>query len=100
MYRNRRVKVADLPCIANHFLALKGKPLVRSKTTVWNRSEPRHKNSIQAKFHSGKGLFCTKKPPKTEASENESTHQRTHVNNVKMYFFSQKTKDHTTQIHH
>lgn len=95
MYTNRRVKVADLPGIANHFLALKGKPLVRSKTTVWNWSEPRRKNSIQAKFHLGKGLFCTKKPPKTEASENESTHhQRAHVNNVKMYFFSRKTEDH------
>lgn len=46
MYTNRRVKVADLPGIANHFLALKGKPLIRSKTTVWNRSEPRRKNSI------------------------------------------------------
>ena len=94
MYTNRRVKVADLPGIANHFLALEGKPLlIRSKTTVWNRSEPRRKNSLQAKLNKGKGLFCTKKSPKPEASENESTHhQRAHVNNVKMFFFSQKNK--------
>lgn len=91
MYTNRRVKVADLPLIANHFLSQKGKRLVRSKTTVWNRSEPRRKNSRQAKLHLGKGYFCTRKPPKTESSENESTHhQRAHVNNVKMFFFSNK----------
>ncbi len=63
MYTNRRVKVADLPSIANHFLSQKGKRLVRSKSTVWNRSEPRRKNSRQAKLHLGKGYFCTKKPP-------------------------------------
>jgi hypothetical protein len=93
MYTNRLVKVADLPGIANHFLALDGKPLITSKTTVWNRSENRRKNSIQAKLHLGKGLFCTKKPPKTESCENESTHhQRAHVNNVKMFFFSQRNE--------
>ena len=64
MYTNRRVKVADLPLIANHFLSQKGKRLVRSKTTVWNRSEPRRKNSRQAKLHLGKGYFCTRNPPK------------------------------------
>ena len=37
----------------------------------------------------GKGLFCAKKPPKTEQQENECTqHQRKHVKNAKSCLFS------------
>ena len=62
MYTNKRVKVKDLVKIANHRLKQKGKKQIRSATTVWHRSAPRNKRSIQAKRHKFKGLFCTKKP--------------------------------------
>ena len=92
MYTNKRVKVKDLVKIANHRLKQKGKKQIRSATTVWHRSAPRNKRSIQAKRHKFKGLFCTKKPPKTEDKDNENTHhQRAHVRNVQRTFWSQKT---------
>ena len=43
MYTNRRVKSRDLLNIANHQLSKKGKPLLKSATTVWNRSRPKRK---------------------------------------------------------
>ena len=56
---------------------------IKSSTTVYNRSRPCNKRSKQAKLHVGLGLFCAKKPPKTENSENELTHhQRTHKKNI------------------
>ena len=92
MYTNKRVKVKDLDKITNHRLKQKGKKQIRSATTVWHRSAPRNKKSIQAKRHKFKGLFCTKKPPKTEDKDNENTHhQRAHVRNVQRSFWSQKT---------
>ncbi len=90
-YLNHRVKGRDLLYTANALLAEKGKSPIQSHITVWNRSRPRRKNTIQAKQHIGLGLWCTKKPPKAEENENELTHhQRAHINNVKMYFFSEK----------
>lgn len=89
MYTNRRVKKRDLLNIANHRLMSVGKRLVKSATTVFNRSKPRNSRSVQSKKHKGKGLFCMKKPPKAEDIDNENTHyQRAHVKNIKMEFFS------------
>lgn len=65
-----------------------GKKVLKSATTVWNRSRPRNTRSVQAKRHLGKGLFCTSKPPKAEEKDNESTHyQRAHVKNIKHFLF-------------
>ncbi|CAB3995284.1 RNA-directed DNA polymerase from transposon X-element [Paramuricea clavata] len=87
MYVNRRVKKNDLLGIVNHKRQTDGKKLLKSATTVWNRSRPRNTRSIQAK-HLGKGLFCTSKPPKAEDKDNESTHyQRAHVKNIKLFLF-------------
>ena len=61
----------------------------KSAITAWNRSWPKNKRSTQAKRQRGKMLFCTRKPPKTEHSLNESTHyQRAHKKNVIRRFFS------------
>ena len=88
MYTNRRVKKRDLLNIANYRLASKNKKLIESATTVYNRCKPKSSRSVQAKRHKGKGLFCTKKPPKAEDIDNENTHyQRAHVKNIKSAFF-------------
>ena len=69
------------------------KKLIKSSTTVYNRCKPRNSRSIQAKKHRGKGLFCTKQPPKAEDVNNENTHyQRAHVKNVKKSFFSKNVE--------
>jgi hypothetical protein len=92
LYTNRRVKKRDLLNIANYRLASRNKKLIKSATTVYNRCKPRSSRSIQAKRHKGKGLFCTKKPPKAEDIDNENTHyQRAHVKNVKFSFFGQES---------
>lgn len=89
MYTNRRVKSRDLLNIANHNLRSRGKKRIRSATTVWNRSAPRNKRSRQARLHMGRGLFCTKKPPKAEDRYNLNTHhQRAHCKNVQLYLFN------------
>ncbi len=88
MYTNRRVKVRDLMNIANHSLTRRGKKHIKSAITAWNRLRPRNKRSRQAKLHIGKGLFCTKKPPKAEDKDNVNTHhQRAHIKNIQMKLF-------------
>lgn len=50
-------------------------------------------------LHKGKGLFCTKKPPKAEVCDNENTHyQRAHVKNVKMHFLSSKVSKENREL--
>ena len=94
MYLNRRVKKSDLLNIANKRLWDKEKKLIKSATTVYNRCKPRSSRSIQARRHKGKGLFCTKKPPKAEDIDNENTHyQRAHVKNIKQSFFGRKAAE-------
>ncbi|XP_070571361.1 uncharacterized protein [Ptychodera flava] len=92
MFTNKRVKCRDLLQVANHRLREKGKKEIKSSTTVWNRSAPVRRGTFASKRHLGKGLFCTRKPQKTEERENECTHhQRAHINNVKRFFFSENT---------
>ena len=55
MFTNRRVKKRDLLSIANYRLLQKGKKMIKSATTPWNRSRPRNMRSRQAKLHIGKG---------------------------------------------
>ena len=64
LYTSQRVKKKNLLTIANYRLAQRGKKLIRSATTVYNRARPRKKRSVQAKRHTGKGLFCWKNHPK------------------------------------
>lgn len=49
MYTNRRVKTRDCLNIINHNLERKGKKLVKSYFTVYNRSRAKNVRSIQAK---------------------------------------------------
>ena len=74
LYTGQRVKKKNPLSIANYRLAQRGKKLIKSATTVYNRARPRNKRSFQAKRHCGKGLFCWKKPPKGEENTNENTH--------------------------
>lgn len=63
---------------------------------MYNRARPRNKRSVQAKRHTGKGLFCWKKPPKGEEKSNENTHyQRAHVKNIKKRFWDAKNAEST-----
>ena len=88
LYTGQRMKKKNLLSIANYRLAQRGKKLIQSATTVYNRARPRNKRSLQAKRHYGKGLFCWKKPPKGEENTNENTHyQRAHVKNIKRRFW-------------
>ena len=94
MFTNRRVKIRDLKNIANKDLQERGKKPIKSSITAWNRSRPKSQRSLQAKRHKGKMLFCTRKPPKTEDNNNESTHyQRAHKKNVIKRFFSERAGD-------
>ena len=89
MYTNRRVKSRDCLNIVNYNLKRRGRKLVKSYTTVYNRSRPKNNRSIQAKKHKEKGLFCFKKPPKAEDRDNENTkYQRGHVKNIKHALFA------------
>ena len=88
MYTNHRVKKKDFLTIANYYLYKRGKKLIRSATTVLNRGRPKNISSKAAERHLGKGLFCAKKPPKTEQEDNECTHhQRKHIKNAKSSMF-------------
>lgn len=85
MYLNHRVKKRHFLSLVNYNLLQRGKKLIRSATTVYNRSRPKNVRSLAAKQHRGKWLFCSKKPPKTEDSSVETTHhQRAHVKNAKL----------------
>ena len=84
VYLNHRVKKRHFLSLANYNLLRRGKKLIRSATTVYNRSRPNNIRSNAAKQHRGKWLFCCKKPPKTEDNSVETTHyQRAHVKNAK-----------------
>ena len=85
MYINHRVKKRHFLSLVNYHLREKGKKLIRSATTVYNRSRPNNIRSHAAKQHRGKWLFCCRKPPKTEDSSVETTHhQRAHVRIAKI----------------
>ena len=49
LYTGHRVKYRDLLSLANHSLYKKGKRLIRSASTVYNRGRPERINSVQAK---------------------------------------------------
>lgn len=94
LYLNHRVKAKDFRGTVNYFRARLGKKLIRSNTTIYNRSRPKNSRSLQSKKHIAKGLFCAKKPPKTEDKSNLCTHhQRSHVKNEKYSMFGMQNKD-------
>lgn len=63
LYLNHRVKAKDFRGTVNYFRARLGKKLIRSNTTIYNRSRPKNSRSLQSKKHIAKGLFCAKKAP-------------------------------------
>lgn len=94
LYTHHRVKTRDLLNIANYRRYKQGKRLLRSVSSVATRAGPTNKRSQQAKRHIGKGLWCSKKPPKTEDHGNECTHhQWKHVKLAKEDFFSATNGD-------
>ncbi|XP_035690603.1 uncharacterized protein LOC118425678 [Branchiostoma floridae] len=93
LYTHHRVKSRDLLRLANHRRLQRGAPLIRSVSTVTSRARPTNVRSIQAKRHKGKGLWCSKKPPKTEDRDNECTHhQRKHVALAKEHLFGKESE--------
>ena len=99
LFTNQRVKKKDFLSLANYSRLRKGKKLIKSATTVTNQGKPRNIRSMAAKSHKGKWLWCTKKPPKTEDHDTESTHhQRAHVRNAKHRIFGDDEKDHSLLI--
>lgn len=94
LYTGKRVKVKDLKHLANYKLKEQGMSLIRSAVTVSNLSKMRNIRSRQARLHTGRGQFCTKKPNIGEDSSNENTHhQRAHELNVKRFFCPNRNKD-------
>jgi hypothetical protein len=94
LYLNHRMKTKDFRDTVNYHRTELGKKPIRSSTTIYNRSRPKNKRSLQSRRHIGKGLFCAKKPPKTEDKSNVCTHhQRCHVKNEKHAMFGIKNKD-------
>lgn len=53
MYYHKRLERDDLLSIANYHLLQRGKQMIKSATTVYNRSKPKRKRSIQARKHIG-----------------------------------------------
>ena len=53
LYYHKRVKRDDLLSIANYHLLEQGKQMIKSATTVYNRSKPRRMRSKQASRHIG-----------------------------------------------
>jgi len=53
LYYHKRVKRDDLLSIANYHLLERGKQMIKSTTTVYNRSKPRRMRSKQARRHIG-----------------------------------------------
>ena len=91
MFLNRRVRCKDLLRIANKRREEKEEAPIKSVTSVWNRSKPRRIGTIQAFRHKGKRPWSCKRPPKPENLDNENTHhQRAHIKNMKIMFFSSK----------
>ena len=89
LYMHHRVKCRDLLNIANYRQLKQGKRLLKSVSSITTRARATNKRSQQAKHHLGKGLWCSKKPPKTEDRGNECTHhQRNQVQLAKEEFFS------------
>lgn len=88
LYTHHRVKTRDLLNIANYHRYKQGKRLLKSVSSATTRARPTNKRSQQAKRHIGKGLWCSKKPPKTEDQRSECTHhQQKHVKLAQEDFF-------------
>ena len=63
-YMSKGKKLEDLYQALDEKRKAKGRPLIKSMTTVYNRAKPRREGSRQAKKRIGKSYFCWKTPPK------------------------------------
>ncbi|CAH3131899.1 unnamed protein product, partial [Pocillopora meandrina] len=99
LYSHHPVKKCHFLSLANYNLYRRGKKLIKSATTVLNRSRPKNINSRAAKAHCGKSLFCSKKPPKTETELGLATHhQRAHIRNCKFDMFKEENRARSLMI--
>lgn len=99
LYSHHHVKKCHFLSLANYNLHRRGKKLIKSATTVLNRSRPKNINSRAAKAHRGKSLFCSKKPPKTETELGLATHhQRAHIRNCKLDMFKEENRARSLMI--
>ena len=79
-YIRKRYTKQKLQRMVNEHRAHSGKSTIKSSSTVYNRMKPVNKRHIQAKKHIGKGLFCVRKPPKSESNDRIHTkYQRAHI---------------------
>ena len=76
MYTGKRVKKKDFLKLANFSRLSRGLKPIQSATTVYNRARPKNKRNLQSKRHIGLGLFCSKKPPKLQETDNLLTHHQ------------------------
>ena len=89
VYGCKRVKYDDLVHLTNKHLSHRGKPQIKSKSTIQLLSKPNNSRSRQAKFHHGLGLFCTRKPSKSGCENNENTHhQRAQISLLRDQMFT------------
>ncbi|CAC5408328.1 unnamed protein product [Mytilus coruscus] len=86
LYLNKTVRKRDFKRIINFKRHQQGKKPIRSDTTAYNRARPSNVRHIQAKLHKGRGLFCCKKPTKSEEKNKIHTkHQRAHIKRAVMH---------------
>lgn len=79
--------------LTNKHLSERNKPQIKSRSTIQLLSKPRNIRSRQAKYHHGRGLFCTKRPSKTGCENNVNTHhQRAQVKLLREEMFSDPEK--------
>lgn len=109
-----RLKIRSLQDTANSFLSSSGSDVViKSPVTIFNLMKPKRASSVQgttnnihvfstllivtalsAQRHRGDGLFCTRKPPKTDGLDTEATHfQRKFISNIKNCLWSAARSD-------
>ena len=99
MYTNHRVKKKDFVKLVNYHRHKRNLYPIKSSTNVHNHSRPCNKRSKPAKLHVGLGLFCVKKPPKTENDENELTHhQQAHKKNIIHLFCDAEREDEARHV--
>ena len=83
LYLNHRVKKKDILKLVNYNRGKRSLALLKSVTAVYNRSRPKNIRSTEARCHIGLGLFCCRKPPKAEDSNNLLTDFcRAHKKNI------------------
>ena len=85
LYTHKRVKKVNLLGIVNYNHIQRGLSLIKSASTVYNRSKARNIRSRQVRNHIGKNLFCTKKHQKQSIQQQRAHNQGAHKNHLDSY---------------